>query len=1406
MTTSTIQQYFTGKTVLVTGATGFLGKALVEKMLRSLPDVRRIYLLIRPKQRGARTLPADDRFRGELLKSSVFDRLKQDLGANFDECVDQRVRVIAGDLTDERLGVSEADYRLLADETEVLINSAAVVVFDERLDLSLNMNTLGARRMLDFARDCRRLQATVHISTCYVSGMAKGWVAEEVRPFPFDADEEAHRLLGEIDAVKRQHGGDATVLKEKLVQLGLQEARKRGWHDTYTFTKALGEEIVRKHRGDLATVILRPSIIESSLAEPEPGWIDGFRMSDPLIVGYGKGYLKDFPAKPEINVDLIPCDFVVNAILACVPRCAAEGGFKVYQVASGELNPLRFRTFYEVGRDYFARHPMKERDGTPIKGGEWTWPDRDAYRRRLDWRYRYPLSVGRALLRPLSFLKPVSRLRQKLKVKRAALDMLQYYVDIYSPYTSIESRYHTGNVAALWESLSPADHALFNFDVRGIDWRVYVADVHIPGLRKHVLNQEVGEAEEGIVAPVRTIPELLARSADRYPDAVALQMKRAGTWTRLTYDELERRVGEAAATLHGLGVRKGDRVLLYAENQPEWGVACLAAVSLGAVVVPVDRQLAEDEVLGIAEFVEAKAILASRASAGELGDEARKRFQGPVLDVNAGCRPFDPDRTPPPAAHAPSSLVHPDDLAMILFTTSATGRDPHGVMLTHRNFLSNVMGIVQLLPPKPSDRFLSILPLHHALEFTGGFLVPLYTGATVTYCESMRSRVLLETLRETQATVLLGAPRVFQVLHDSIRKQTGDGGTRARFRFDALKWVSKLGRLLTGRNWGRGLFAAVHRQLGGHLRALISGGAPLAPRLFDDFTALGFDLCEGYGLTETSPVTTVNPLREPRKGTVGVPLPGVEVRIDNPGEGGVGAIVVSGPNVTAGYYRNPEATARALHDGWLHTGDVGYLDRAGYLHLTGRTKDVIVTSAGKNVYPEEVERAYGELPGVKQLCVVGLWDADVLGEAIHAVVVPEPGAAGPGFEESLRLALVQRGRAVPRYKRVQRLHVFQEELPRTLAGAIDRPRVQVLLLGRLRASGHEGLAVPRHSGEAPEPLHDEVGSSAPASPLAFEETVLGTVARLAGVPRSRVAADTSLGDDLRLDPLLVNELLLELEAEFQAHLPESLAPSLHSVGDVLQAVRQQVDGGGVALAERPAVRVLKPRDVADDRWLRGGPVKVIARFLTRLAMRLYAWAWFGFEARGAEHLPAGPFIVASSHCSHLDTGAVVTGFGKRGHELFVMGARDYFFKTRLKGWFFHTFLKVIPFDRTEHLMEGLRLAQAVLRSGKPVLIYPEGRRSATGELQPFKAGIGLLGVELGVPIVPCWVEGTYAALPKGKVLARRGKVRVHFAPPITMGRYQKEYAACTERREMWRRIADDVRAEVERMQRGGKQS
>jgi long-chain acyl-CoA synthetase len=1345
---SKIQEYFAGKTVLVTGATGFLGKALVEKMLRSLPDLRRLYLLIRPKERGSRAVAAEQRFRDELLKSNIFDRLRRELGDRFDEHVESRVALIAGDLTDERFGASDEDYRRLTEEVQVILNSAAVVVFDERLDMSLNLNTLGARRMMDYAKTCQRLEAVIHISTCYVSGMASGRITETVPTLPFDVDAEIDDLSRACDALKQRHAGQPEVLKTKLVALGLERARARGWHDTYTFTKALGEQLAVRHRGDVPTVILRPSIIESTFAEPEPGWIDGFRMGDPIFVGYGKGYLKDFPGDPNGISDLIPCDHVVHAILAAVPRCASEGGLTVYQVASGEQNPVQLGTIYRASKDYFAKNPMRERDGTPIRPGEWTWPEVGAYRRKLVWRYRAPLVAAHALLRPLSFVRPLDKLRRKLALRRAALDLLLYYVDIYGPYSMIGSRYATGNTAGLWASLSPEDQDRFHFDVAGIDWYDYIANIHIPGLKRHVLNLSVEGLEEGQGVTVRTIPDLLTRSADRCPEAIALQARRNGSWVRFTYEELERQVQATSLALARAYIGKGDTVLLYAENLPEWGIAYLAAVSLGAIVVPTDQQLGEADVLATAEFVEAKAILVSERSHRAFSEETRRDEDAPLfLNIEASCQPFPESRTAAltdwAPARLPSTPISPDDVASIIFTTGANGNDPRAVMLTHRNFLSNVMGVVQFLPPRPTDNFLSLLPLHHALEFTGGLLVPLYVGAKVTYCDTLRSRTIIETMRATQVTCLIGVPRVFQVLHEAIRQQVGQRGSRARLRFDLMKTVSKLIYTLTGRNPGRRLFARVHEQLGGQLRAFISGGAALSPQIHEEFTAMGFELCEGYGLTETAPIATANPLRAAKPGSVGRPLPGVEVRILNPDDGGVGEIAVRGPNLTVGYFRNQMATERVICNGWLHTGDVGYLDRDGYLHLTGRIKDIIVTAAGKNVYPEEVEQRYAGLLGVRELCVVGIWDDQVLGESVHAVVVPD--RADAAYAEVLRQAVQARARAVPSYQRIQRIHLAADELPRTLAGSIDRHRVKEELAARLQGARSNGLTLPLDwDGEHPT---DWSGVSGP----------------LSVVPGATDKGPRTTDDGQR---------------------------------------------GGVAVAEPVAEpvpvwgKVLAPKARVDDSpWLYAGSGKRLLRNVTRRLMRLYAWTWFGFEVRGREHLPSGAFIVAANHCSHLDTGAVVTAFGPRGGELFVMGARDYFFDRRAKGWFFHTFLNVVPFERTENMIKGLRLAQSVLRAGRPVLIFPEGTRSLDGTLHSFKPGIGLLGVELGVPIVPCFIEGTHAALPKGRRFPRSSKIRVTFGKPVTMDAYRAEHARY-ERRELYRRAAEDVRSAVEQLRRG----
>jgi 1-acyl-sn-glycerol-3-phosphate acyltransferase len=281
-----------------------------------------------------------------------------------------------------------------------------------------------------------------------------------------------------------------------------------------------------------------------------------------------------------------------------------------------------------------------------------------------------------------------------------------------------------------------------------------------------------------------------------------------------------------------------------------------------------------------------------------------------------------------------------------------------------------------------------------------------------------------------------------------------------------------------------------------------------------------------------------------------------------------------------------------------------------------------------------------------------------------------------------------------------------------------------------------------------------------------------------------------------------------LSASPGAAVGEPMLPDEDSSNGELDADRPHVNGKvddvGEYVEESDGWgKVLVPKTAADDTpWLEVGHCKRMVRSLMRRLMRLYAKVWFDFEAHGVEHLPEGAFIVAANHCSHLDTGAVVTAFGERGGELFIMGARDYFFNRRLKGWFFHTFLNIIPFNRTEAMIKGLRLARSVLHAGRPVLIFPEGTRSKDGQLQPFKPGIGLLGLELGVPIVPCHIEGTHAALPKGKAVPRRAKIRVTFAPPITMAEYRARHPAA-DRRQLYRCVAEDVRAVIANMQGAG---
>lgn len=963
---SEIVTYLRGKTLLITGATGFLAKAVVEKILRCAPEVSRIYLVVRSRRRkDGTTLSARERVEEEILQSAAFARLRETHGDRFANVMNEKVHAVEGDLTLDHLGLEPDLYRRLAAEVDVVLTCAASVTFDEEIDDALQLNTLGARRMLDFAKSCGGA-TLVHVSTAYVNGQTKGRIPETPpRPdwsmaqemgrsdAPFDLEREIRDILARADQIHddsrspdqqnrfrkmalqqnpspTQRWLDAQMetfrkrwLKERLTEEGMRRGQQWGWHDSYTLTKAMGEQLIVKHRGDLPTAIIRPSIVESALAEPEPGWIEGLKVADPLIDAVSKGRLPDFPGHKDMIVDIIPVDIVANTTLAAMARTTREGGVGVYHVSTGDRNPVLFHQAFEHSYEYFQKNPRLNRNNEPIPIRRWTYPTLGQFRRRYNLRYVYPLNAALWMLNRFNRITPLNNLKRRITVMKSAISRMLYYAAIYSPYTSLECTFETDRTVRLHESMDPEDRLLFNGDVSRIHWKTYFQEIHIPGLKRHVLKtdepkpavteeEEVAErsgfaqAGDDALPHLDTLADILAKSADMYGDKAALQMQRGNGWIRYSFKEVFALAGHIGWQWRSSGLHPGDHVLLFSENRPEWGIACFAGMVAGAVLVPVDRRSTPQEVWRIARFTESRAILCTESGHALLTASMEPGGETMFWNIDNYGLPF--DARPQPAAPVtlneeppPWAAVEPDSPAAIMFTRGMAA-ESHGVVLTHRNFVSNLLSLAEILRAYRTDHFLSLLPMSQALEFTGGFLMPFYAGATITYTTSVRPRSLVGLMDETGVNCLIAAPRIFGLLHGSLRQMADKNG-------DGV--VSRM-------------------------RLLVSGGGTLDSDLYHAYREIGLTIHEGYGLTEAAPVVTVNPMDRSKPSSVGVALPAVDVEIQAPDTEGNGEIIVRGNNVMQGYYRNPAATENRLRGGWLHTGDIGRIDRDGYLYIADR--------------------------------------------------------------------------------------------------------------------------------------------------------------------------------------------------------------------------------------------------------------------------------------------------------------------------------------------------------------------------------------------------------------------------------------------------------------------------------------
>ena len=547
-----------------------------------------------------------------------------------------------------------------------------------------------------------------------------------------------------------------------------------------------------------------------------------------------------------------------------------------------------------------------------------------------------------------------------------------------------------------------------------------------------------------------TIKDCLNRSAKERPDAVALKFKQGGSWTTRTYKELLERVWHVAEILAELGVREGDRVAIYRENSPEWYELYHGIVGIGAVAVPVDAKLRESEVRHIFRDCGVSVAFASCSKAEILAemkeripglqhlvmldcagknehlcDKLECKFYGELFEqvhdkaVSAG-RAFD---LMGPVASSPASFI---------YTSGTTGRQK-GAVLTHHNFMSNVDSIMKAIPFTKEDNVVLILPLHHSFAFTTTVLVTVYAGCQVTLVENLKT--IKANMAETAPTIMCAVPLLLEKMLARVM-DTINSKKIAKFMFNSglAKVVGK----------------KVKAGLGGKLRLVVSGGAPISPATLENWSKLGFCIVEGYGITETAPVLSVNPPHAPKVGTVGLPLANIDIKIDNPNAEGIGEICAKGENVMQGYWNNPEETAKVLIDGWYHTGDLGCFDKEGYLVISGRKKSLIVNREGKNIYPEEVEIQVLKSELVLECLALGYREPDETGERVGLIVVPnqevidsmqtDDGASlsDEEIEERVRNDAREKLKNLSDYKRPRKIDVRFVEFEKTTTQKIKR--------------------------------------------------------------------------------------------------------------------------------------------------------------------------------------------------------------------------------------------------------------------------------------------------------------------------------------------------------------------------------
>lgn len=922
--------------------------------------------------------------------------------------------------------------------------------------------------------------------------------------------------------------------------------------------------------------------------------------------------------------------------------------------------------------------------------------------------------------------------------------------------------------------------------------------------------------------PAATVCEKIMESAQAWPNKLAMSLLVKAGKQDTSFSDLLRQIRNVAYQLNCQGITQGDRVALLGENHPNWVIAYLAILFIGATAVPLDPASTIEALTTFISNAEAKLVFVSPSS--------MSKFQAVYEHLNHKIQAISLYAIMPPLnelvsfeewaqTQAPSEFsinppaAKPAQIAVLVYTSGTTGQ-PKAVPLTHANIFAEADGVQRAMRFSESEVILGLLPLFHVYSQVVTLWLAPMIGATVVFISELTSNEIARGLQEGGITALVGVPRLWYLFHKKIFDQIKVQPKYLQALFHWLLTINGWLRDLFKINAGRYFFPPVHQFFGNKLRLAISAGARFDPNIARDFHRLGFTLLQGYGLTETSGALTFTRFEDNRVGSVGRPMEGVAVKINSPDNEGIGEVLVRGPIVMSGYHNNPVANQEAFTaEGWFRTGDLGKFDSSGNLYILGRSKEVFKLPSGKNIFPDDVESHYARSPLISEICVLGVKDAASPfkgAEKLSAVVVPDFNYLKihhiANAREAIRFELDNLGRDLPEYERVHDYILRTQTLPRTTTNKVRRLELRKQYEAEISITQPERSAIVWEFTPTDLTIMESFAGKAITQAI-NQQTSLTTT----------IHPQMNLEIDLGLDSLARTECIASLEKSLNITLTPEEAVTALTVGELIALAKTKSAINYATFPAQPSsvpgetaqqnwheLLAIKPKDLPEvEELLKKKVVLATLVYVLLKIIGLVAKILFRVEVSGRENLTKlqPPFLICPNHQSTLDAILICATYPYRTLvNIFHVGASEFFRGSLLQR--LARLINIVPIDPDARLLGAMQASAIGLQAGKILNVYPEGQRSFDGKLGEFKKGPAILASELNLLILPVAIDGSYQVLPRKAKWLHFAKVKIRFGEPLyphliasaNLTEEQRYEAVTTALKSQIQKMLDELRA------------